>query len=167
MAATAVASPTALRIAAADGLELAATSYAGEAGASRGLVLLVPATGVRRRLYHPLAGFLAECGFDALTWDWRGTGESRPCRLRGFHATMTDWATLDLGGVLAWAAGRARGPLLAAARCSAWRRPQLRLAPARRSPPQSPSRRRAATGATGLALSATSTPCSGTWECPS
>lgn len=105
-----------LRIPAGDGFELAATCYSADASAlaSRGLVLVVPATGVPRRLYHPLATFLAAQGFDALTWDWRGTGESRPSTLRGFQATMTDWATLDFGGVLAWTAGPAHGRRLLA-----------------------------------------------------
>jgi predicted alpha/beta hydrolase len=113
-----VAAPAALRVAAADGFGLAATWYESAAsappGRQGGLVLVVPATGVRRRLYDPLATFLAAQGFDVLTWDWRGTGESRPHTLRGFRATMTDWATLDLGGVLAWAARRTDGGRLLA-----------------------------------------------------
>jgi predicted alpha/beta hydrolase len=78
------------------------------------VVLVVPATGVVRRLYDPFARFLAAEGFAVLTWDWRGTGESRPSSLRGFVATMTDWATLDLRAALSWASERAAGgPLLA------------------------------------------------------
>jgi predicted alpha/beta hydrolase len=101
------------RIAARDGFPLAATRHGADAG-ERGLVLLVPATGVPRRFYDRLGAFLAGEGFEALAWDFRGTGESRPESLRGFRATMTDWATLDLGGVLDWAAAhRAGRPLLA------------------------------------------------------
>jgi predicted alpha/beta hydrolase len=112
------ASAAPLRIAARDGFELAAARYAPAegAGGGRGLVLVVPATGVKLRLYDPLAVFLAAQGFETLTWDWRGTGGSRPRSLRGFRATMTDWATRDLGGVLDWAAQHAAGrPLLAIA----------------------------------------------------
>ncbi|HKG91465.1 MAG TPA: hypothetical protein VKA84_06235, partial [Gemmatimonadaceae bacterium] len=46
-------------------------------------------------------------GFGVLTWDWRGTGDSRPARLRGFPATMRDWATKDLAGAISWAEARA------------------------------------------------------------
>ncbi|HET9768069.1 MAG TPA: alpha/beta fold hydrolase [Thermoanaerobaculia bacterium] len=115
MVATAAAAE--LRIAARDGFELAATRFdppVAAAGASRGIVLVVPATGVARRLYQGFAAFLASEGFRVVTWDWRGTGGSRPDSLRGFHATMMDWATLDFGGVLDWARANAGGrPLLA------------------------------------------------------
>jgi predicted alpha/beta hydrolase len=101
-------SATPLRISATDGFSLAANTYAPASGGSTAsLVLIAPATGVVKRLYDPFATFLAAHGFEVLTWDWRGTGESRPPSLRGFHATMTDWAELDLGGALAWAAERA------------------------------------------------------------
>ena len=105
-----------LRIAARDGFELGATLYEPDAAAGepRALVLIAPATGVLRRLYQPFATFLAGEGFRVLTWDWRGTGDSRPASLRGFAATMTDWATLDFAGVLDWAAAHAeRRALLA------------------------------------------------------
>lgn len=105
-----------LRIAARDGFELGATLYEPDAAAGepRALVLIAPATGVLRRLYQPFATFLSGEGFRVLTWDWRGTGDSRPASLRGFAATMTDWATLDFAGVLDWAAAHAEGrPLLA------------------------------------------------------
>jgi predicted alpha/beta hydrolase len=69
---------------------------------------------VARRLYRGFATFLAEEGFRVLTWDWRGTGESRPASLRGFQATMMDWAMRDLGGMLDWAAAHAgSAPVLA------------------------------------------------------
>ena len=58
---------------------------------------------MKRRLYRRIAAHLAGAGFDVLTWDWRGTGDSRPASLRGFDATMTDWATRDLAGAIAWA----------------------------------------------------------------
>lgn len=100
-----------------DGFELAATRFDPDPNASeqaRGVVLIVPATGVAQRLYRGFASFLAGEGFCVLTWDWRGTGGSRPASLRGFRATMMDWATVDFGGVLDWARGNADGqPLFA------------------------------------------------------
>ena len=92
-------------IPAADGFALAASELGDPARAER-VVLIAPATGVRRRLYRPLAEFLAAEGFGVVTWDWRGTGDSRPNGLRGFAGTMRDWGERDLAGVIDWAAAR-------------------------------------------------------------
>jgi len=91
-----------LRIPAADGYLLAATVF-GDAEPGRGAVLIVPATGVVRRIYAEYARHLAADGFAVVTWDWRGTGESRPPSLRGFDTTMTAWGREDLAGVIDWA----------------------------------------------------------------
>lgn len=109
----ATAAATTETIPARDGFALAASRFpaAGEAAAA---VLVVPATGVARRLYDPFARHLAARGFTVVTWDWRGTGGSRPRSLRGFRATMSDWARLDLPGAIAWAREALPGlPLLA------------------------------------------------------
>lgn len=45
--------------------------------------------------YRRFAEFLARHGLRALTYDYRGVGRSRPARLRGFRASMSDWAKLD------------------------------------------------------------------------
>jgi predicted alpha/beta hydrolase len=91
-----------LLIPATDGFRLSATEFA-PAEPSRRLVLIIPAVGVKRRIYRFLASHLALRGFRVLTWDWRGVGGSRPQRLRGFPASMTIWATRDLPGVIDWA----------------------------------------------------------------
>jgi predicted alpha/beta hydrolase len=91
-----------LRIPAADGFELGATLF-GDSVSDRGVVLIVPAAGVLRRIYADYAYFLAGKGFAAITWDWRGIGDSRPRSLRGFAARMRDWGALDLPGVIDWA----------------------------------------------------------------
>lgn len=90
-----------VRIKAADGFALAATAF--PADGARAAVVVAPATGVRRRLYEPMARFLAERGLALLTFDWRGTGDSRPRTLRGFRATMRQWAELDLTAAIEWA----------------------------------------------------------------
>jgi predicted alpha/beta hydrolase len=94
-----------LTIPAADGFALAATEFGHAAQAER-VLLVAPATGVRRHLYKPFAEFLAAEGFAVVTWDWRGTGDSRPHSLRGFQATMREWGERDLAGVIAWASSR-------------------------------------------------------------
>ena len=112
-------SQTELRLPAADGFPLAATVVE-PAGAPRGAVLLGPATGVKRGYYVPFARFLAESGFAAVAYDYRGVGGSRPRSLRGFRATMTDGGRHDAAGVADWAADRWRGlPLHAVAHSAA------------------------------------------------
>lgn len=101
-----------IQIPAQDRFPLAASHFpAGRA--AKGVVLISPATGVKRSLYRRFAEYLAGRGFSAITWDWRGTGESRPASLRGFQATMRDWAERDLTGVVDWAAEQHPGlPIL-------------------------------------------------------
>lgn len=91
-----------LAVPAVDGFKLGATLFVPAHGNGR-LVLVSPATAVQRRLYARLAAFLAGRGCAVLTWDWRGTGSSRPASLRGFAGTMRTWAEYDLEGVIAWA----------------------------------------------------------------
>jgi predicted alpha/beta hydrolase len=93
-------SPKALVIDARDGFPLAANVFP---GGSRRFVIVAPATGVRRSYYRQFATFLAKRGWSALTFDYRGIGDSRPDSLRGFEATMLDWAELDLAGVVDYA----------------------------------------------------------------
>ena len=59
-------------------------------------VLLVSAMGVPQRFYEAFATWLAQQGMAVLTFDWRGTAASAPPRLRGFAATISDWAEHDL-----------------------------------------------------------------------
>lgn len=84
-----------LRLVAADGYTLAAT-LATPAGEPHTVVLVAPALGAPRRLYHKWLRYLADEGFAALVIDYRGVGDSAPRQLRGFQATLLDWARLDL-----------------------------------------------------------------------
>ena len=103
-----------LRIAASDGFELAATAFEPRS-AAKGTTLIIPATGVPRKIYAELARFLAHRGYCSITWDWRGIGDSRPLSLRGFNATMHDWGSKDLAGVIDWARHQRAAPLSAVA----------------------------------------------------
>jgi predicted alpha/beta hydrolase len=84
-------------ITARDGYALAATVFTPAAAPGRA-VLINSATGVPRKIYRGFATYLAEQGFAALTYDYRGIGGSRPASLRGFKVRMRDWATLDAAG---------------------------------------------------------------------
>jgi len=81
-------------IAAADGQAFAARFFPPE-GEPRASVLIVPAMGTPQEFYRALAEWLSRQGLLAATFDYRGTGLSRPKALRGFKADIFDWARLD------------------------------------------------------------------------
>jgi predicted alpha/beta hydrolase len=89
------------RVPAVDGCALAATVFQPEEGA-RDWVIVSGAFAVAARFYARYATALSEAGFGAVTYDYRGIGASRPASLRGFPATITDWAVLDMAGVTTW-----------------------------------------------------------------
>ncbi|WOH63572.1 alpha/beta fold hydrolase [Bradyrhizobium sp. BWA-3-5] len=93
-----------------DGYPLAATLFLPR-GAKRHAVLINSATAVPRRLYRGFAGYLAGRGCAVLTYDYRGTGDSRPQALTGrnqpkslvgFKASMSDWAAQDITAAVTW-----------------------------------------------------------------
>jgi predicted alpha/beta hydrolase len=95
---------------AADGYSLGATLFLPR-GAKRHAVLINSATAVPRKIYKGFAGYLARRGYAVLTYDYRGTGDSRLRSLvgynqfkplTGFNATMADWAALDATAAVAW-----------------------------------------------------------------
>jgi predicted alpha/beta hydrolase len=85
---------------AADGYPLTASFFA---AATSGTVLLVnSATAVPRRFYHRFAAYMQRQGWQVVTYDYRGIGDSKPRSLRGFKATMRDWALLDMTAMVDW-----------------------------------------------------------------
>jgi predicted alpha/beta hydrolase len=92
---------TPLRISATDGYALGARKY-GEQGAGP-YVVLNGATAVKQAYYARFAAWLSLRGFTVLTYDYRGIGESRPAKLRGFSARLRDWGEKDFEGVLRFA----------------------------------------------------------------
>ncbi|WP_050478064.1 alpha/beta fold hydrolase [Herbaspirillum rhizosphaerae] len=94
-----------IQIAATDGYPLGATLfYADDSPHPERLAIVNCATGVKAVYYARYARFLADHGYLALTWDYRGIGASRPASLRGFKAGKFDWGSKDFEGVLQWAA---------------------------------------------------------------
>jgi len=78
------------------------------------VVLIHPGTAIDQRYYEPFARYLTDLGCHAITYDYRGTGSSRPASLRGFDVTMADWIEHDPAAVTRWAAARFAGlPLFA------------------------------------------------------
>jgi predicted alpha/beta hydrolase len=99
-----------ITVPATDGYPLAATLFLPR-GAKRHAVLINSATAVPRKLYRGFAGYLAKRGCAVLTYDYRGTGDSRqqamtgynqPKSLVGFKASMSDWAALDVTAAVHW-----------------------------------------------------------------
>jgi predicted alpha/beta hydrolase len=93
-----------------DGYPLGATLYLPR-GAKRHAVLINSATAVPRRIYKGFASYLASRGCAVLTYDYRGTGDSRQQSLAGynrsrslvgFKASMSDWAALDVTAAVGW-----------------------------------------------------------------
>lgn len=103
-------------VAAADGYRLQGFAWRhpsameeGAAPSARPVVIINPATSVRCRYYARFAAFLHGHGFDVLTYDYRGIGESRPATLRGFQASWRDWGRLDCEALLGYATERFPG----------------------------------------------------------
>ncbi|MCC7542239.1 MAG: alpha/beta fold hydrolase [Deltaproteobacteria bacterium] len=85
-------------IAAADGLPLAATVFEPAHGPVHATLLVLPAMATRRSFYRHFAAGGARRGVRVATFDYRGVGDSRPGSLRGFRASLDDWAGLDAVG---------------------------------------------------------------------
>ncbi len=81
-----------------DGYPLAAMHFEPR-GTPRGTLIIHGATATPQRFYRAFAQFLSERGVRVVTYDYRGVGRSRPESLRGFRATMTEWAELDARAV--------------------------------------------------------------------
>ncbi|KGM40745.1 hypothetical protein JY96_13700 [Aquabacterium sp. NJ1] len=92
----------ALHITTQDGHRLAARVYTPDTphGPVQRAVLITSAMGVPQRFYEAFAQWLSTQGIAVMSFDWRGMGESAPPRLRGYKASITDWATKDLPAVV-------------------------------------------------------------------
>jgi predicted alpha/beta hydrolase len=87
-----------LKIRAGDEFELGATLFEPRAS-PRGVVIVNGAMAVRAGYYARFAEHLAASGLAVVTYDYRGVGASRPLNLRGFRATLTEWAQVDARAV--------------------------------------------------------------------
>lgn len=68
--------------------------------AQRPVVIINAATSVRCRHYSRFAAYLFAHGFDVMTYDYRGIGESRQTSIKGLNASWTDWGALDFEAML-------------------------------------------------------------------
>ncbi|MFC5302732.1 alpha/beta fold hydrolase [Azospira restricta] len=111
------ATPVPISFVAADGYPLQGFCWRhAAADVARPVVVINAATSVRCRYYARFAAFLHEHGFDVVTYDYRGIGESRPASLKGFAAGWIDWGRLDFEAALQYALANFPGqPLQVAA----------------------------------------------------
>ena len=76
-----------------DGKEIGLTLFAPEQPV--GKVMIVAPTGdVTQQLYNPFATWFCQQGFSVISFDYRGMGRSAPESLKGFNASMHQWAVL-------------------------------------------------------------------------
>ncbi|MFD2642879.1 alpha/beta hydrolase family protein [Pseudomonas japonica] len=85
-----------------DGFILRANLF-GQPDRARALVLLHPATAVTERMYAAFASHLADQGFLALTYNYRGMQAGTPAK--AVKAGFSTWAEFDVEAVTRWAAG--------------------------------------------------------------
>ena len=90
----------------AQGHALAVSTFEGP-GADT-VVLVNAATGVPRQFYKYFAAYVRDCGWTAVTYDYRGVGGSAPQNLRGFVARMRDWALIDMQTMIDWLSAQFR-----------------------------------------------------------
>jgi predicted alpha/beta hydrolase len=90
-----------------DGYELAGTLHSSGSDRAAAKVAVVHCgAGIPASRYARFADFLAGRGIPALTYDYRGIGLSRPASLRGFPATLEDWAQYDCTAAIGWLRSR-------------------------------------------------------------
>ncbi|WP_137136755.1 alpha/beta fold hydrolase [Rhizobium sp. FKY42] len=89
-----------IRFEATDGYSLGGFVWRSGEVKNRPFVLITCATSVRCRYYARFAQYLFEHGYDVLTYDYRGIGESRPPSLKDCSADWADWGEKDLEGAL-------------------------------------------------------------------
>ncbi|MEZ4740956.1 MAG: alpha/beta hydrolase [Bdellovibrionota bacterium] len=94
-----------ITIPARDGIKLAARHYPPvNSGAFRVPKVVVFSTGIgiRKEKYHAFASYLARTGARVIVFDYRGIGGSLSCKVKDTRASMTQWGSQDLAGVIDW-----------------------------------------------------------------
>lgn len=80
-----------------DGYQLAAQFYPAQQKDINALpILICPATGITKTFYHAFAEWLSQQGYNVLSFDFRGIGESLHGALKNSTASINDWGMLDI-----------------------------------------------------------------------
>jgi len=91
-----------LRIDCADGVNLGATLFSPRLP-NGSVVIIHSALATPRGFYAHFARFLASRDYTAVTYDYRGIGDSRTSAIRGRDIRMADWGIMDMEAVFVWA----------------------------------------------------------------
>jgi predicted alpha/beta hydrolase len=94
-----------------DGQALAATLFLPQGEPER-VVIVAAATAVRQSFYEPFARYLASSGCAAMTFDYRGIGQSRKGAVAEVDATIRDWGEKDYSAIVDYAASEFPGKTL-------------------------------------------------------
>jgi predicted alpha/beta hydrolase len=103
---------TTVRIPATDGLALAASVFRTRQDEVQGTMIVAGAVGNVRGNYAEFGRAMAERGWNVVTFDYRGIGESQRAARRAADFSMMDWGEKDLAGMIAWARSHLPSPRL-------------------------------------------------------
>jgi predicted alpha/beta hydrolase len=70
---------------------------------NRKLMVIAPTACMAQDHYAFFASFLQEQGYTVITFDYRGMGRSAPVDLKGYRASMHQWAVQDIDAVILFA----------------------------------------------------------------
>lgn len=99
------AKPVAQRLLCEDGYPIAATLY--QAHSPRGTIIIAPALAATQSFYADFAGYLSSQGFDCITFDYRGSGDSLS-KTEPHGISLEDWGIQDIEAVICFAKQRCR-----------------------------------------------------------
>lgn len=92
-----------IKINCSDGYELTGTLYKSGQPVENGTVIICGALGVSRKFYKNFAQFLSRNNFSAITFDYRGTGDSNTV-LDDENLKLEDWGRQDISALIRYAA---------------------------------------------------------------
>lgn len=79
-----------------DDYQLAAQFYPAQDHTKPYPILICPATGITKNFYHAFAEWLNQQGYNVLSFDFRGIGESLHGPLKNSTASINDWGIFDI-----------------------------------------------------------------------
>lgn len=64
------------------------------------VMIVAPTGSLIKEYYHSFACFFQQQGYAVITFDYRGRGSSAPKQLKGYKASMHQWAVQDIDAVI-------------------------------------------------------------------
>ena len=65
-----------------------------------GVILIVPSAWATQKDYVDFAFYFQQKGYCIITFDYRGVGDSAPLKIRGFRASLHQWAIQDTDAII-------------------------------------------------------------------